>query len=182
MWQVCQVPPGMHPRRMSSLQIPLRQSVLTYWLVGLERSLAYRSPRLDHYQAVWLRYATSSLAPLSRSSVLPRPHRFRSLTSTHSVTDAGLGEDVGGVVGVVAQLAAEPLDHLADPPESARRVHAPDTLQQMVVSRRTTGIGLGPGEPILTIDRTVFELWLGCTVGLFRTVGSTLFDMWLRSL
>ena len=55
------------------------------------------------------------------SFVSPSPRR-------HAVADAGLGEDVPGVVGVVAQLAAEPPHHVPHQPGLADLLRTPDPL------------------------------------------------------
>ena len=65
--------------------------------------------------------------------LLRSPHR-------HPVADAGLGKYVGGVVGVVAQLAAEPLHHFADQPGFAGPLRPPDPLQQLVVGQHPPGV------------------------------------------
>ena len=58
----------------------------------------------------------------------------------HPVADAGLVEDVGGAVGVVAQLAAELLGGGAHPPLVGRPPQAPYPSQQPVVGHHATGV------------------------------------------
>ena len=59
--------------------------------------------------------------------------RFLPPSPRHPVSHPRLGEDVGGVAGVVAQLAAEPLHYFADQPGFAGPLRLPDPLQQLVV-------------------------------------------------
>ena len=54
---------------------------------------------------------------------------------------AGLGEDVGGVVSILSQLAPQPHQVGADHVGVARIVPAPHSLQQMIVGKGGTGVG-----------------------------------------
>ena len=52
----------------------------------------------------------------------------------------GLGEDVLGVAGAVAQFAAEPVHHFADQPGFAGPFRTTDPLQQLVVGQHPPGV------------------------------------------
>ena len=72
--------------------------------------------------------------PSLRRRLLP----LRRLRLGHAVSDAGLGEDVGGVDRAVAQLAAQPLDDGAHRPRVAGVLRSPDPAQQVLVGQRPT--------------------------------------------
>ena len=68
----------------------------------------------------------------------------------HAVADARLGEDVGGVAGVFAQLAAELADDGAHGPQIAAALLSPDPCQQLLVGQHTPGAGREFGQhPVL---------------------------------
>ena len=64
----------------------------------------------------------------------------RRLRLGHPVADSRLGEDVGGVVRVVAQLAAELAYDGAHGPHVAAALLAPDPFQQMLVGQQPPGM------------------------------------------
>ena len=67
----------------------------------------------------------------------------RSLPLLHAVADAGLGEDVAGVVRVVAQLAAQPPHDVSHRRGVLALVRSPDPLQQALVGQLHAGTGQG---------------------------------------
>ena len=80
--------------------------------------------------------------------------RLRRLALGHPVADARLGEDVGGVVRVVAQLAAEAAYDGAHGPHVAVAFRPPDPLQQMLVGHHAPGVRRKHGEhPVLDGDQ-----------------------------
>ena len=62
------------------------------------------------------------------------------LALRHAVAHPRLGKYVGGVVGVVAQLATEPLHHFANQPGFAGPFRTPDPMQQLVVGQHPPGV------------------------------------------
>ena len=74
--------------------------------------LSQGPPPHDYDNTGW---AAVHAEPMRCRSVQPsRLLFFLRLALQHPVSDAGLGEDVGGAAVVVAQLAAEPLHHLLE--------------------------------------------------------------------
>ena len=57
------------------------------------------------------------------------------LARRHAVADAALGEEVSGIVGTVAELAAQALHHVADGPRLPHPLWTPDPLQQEAVGQ-----------------------------------------------
>ena len=66
---------------------------------------------------------------------------FRFLALGHTVADARFGEDVLGIGGVVAEVAAKAFDGGAKRSEVAAIAKAPDTLEEMVVGQGSAGVG-----------------------------------------
>ena len=89
----------------------------------------------------------------SRTAAYPAPTTpplwaplFRRIRLRHLVADAKLGEDVGRVVSIVAQLAADGADGGADGPHVAVALRAPDPVS--TGPRRCAAGQSGPGGPI----------------------------------
>ena len=75
------------------------------------------------------------------------------------VADAGLVEGVGGVVGVVAQLAAELLRGGAHSPGVAGAPQAPDPLQQPVVGHRERNTHLRSWVSESPLEMQLWRQW-----------------------
>ena len=92
------------------------------------------------------------MAPRMRRQDARRPgswrQRFRFLAFDHTVTDARFGEDVLGVGGGIAEVAAEAFDGGAQWSEVAVVALAPYTLQEMVVGHGSAGVGGEFGEQV----------------------------------
>ena len=82
----------------------------------------------------------AAVAP-SRLSALSPLLRLLRIAPLHPVADGGLGEDVDGVVRVVAQLEAQSPDDVSHRRGVLALVRSPDPLQQMLVGQRPPGVG-----------------------------------------
>ena len=88
------------------------------------------------------------MTPALRSALIPRclplrsrPRlRSRLLPLRHAVADAGLVEDVGGVVRAFAKLAAEVLYHGPYRPRMPGVSGAPQRLQQVIMGHDAAGV------------------------------------------
>ena len=66
--------------------------------------------------------------------------RFQSLACRHPISDSPLGEDIGGVVRTIPQLAAQPLHDGAHRTRTARTVMTPHLSQQLFMGQHPPGV------------------------------------------